>query len=266
MSDPRRIRLLLEYDGTDFHGWQRQPGRRTVQGVLEAALRDLDPQASGVTGAGRTDAGCHAIAQVAHADVVTRLDAPTIGRALNARLRDDLRVHAVEDAALAFHARFGAISRRYEYRLTSAPHPLVRRSAYAPELGAIDVERVRAALPHLLGEQDFAAVGHPSENGGTTLCRIHEATFNAWADGDRAHGLRLSLVANRFLRGMVRTIVGTLLDVGRGRRSPEDVATLLASRDRRRAGAAVPAHGLCLMHVAYPDTERVFVTREGGET
>ncbi len=256
MSAPRRVRFLLAYDGTGFHGWQRQVGDRSIQGEVEAALASIVGAPVGVVGAGRTDAGAHAVGQVAHAELDTALDADTLRRALNARLPRAIRVRAAEEAAAGFHARFSAVARRYEYRFITAPHPIFAR--FAHELPREpDATAIRAALPALLGRHDFLAVARPPEDGGGTQCEMFEARWARWQGGPR-----LILVANRFLRGMVRTIAGTLVEIGRGRRPPEDMARLLAGTPGPRAGAAAPAHGLCLVQVRYAPHDAAFAAGE----
>lgn len=260
MTDPgtpaaeprRRVRLLLAYDGTAYHGWQRQAGDRSIQGDVEAALASITGEKIALTGAGRTDAGAHAVGQVAHVDRASRLPADTLRRALNARLDPAIRVRAAEDADPRFHARFDAVARRYEYRFICTPHPLFAR--FAHELPREpDAAAIRAALPALLGRHDFAGVARAPEDGGGTECEMFAARWGRWQGGPR-----LILVANRFLRGMVRSIAGTLVEIGRARRPPEDIARLLADGDRTRAGTAAPAHGLCLMHVRYAPEAAVF--------
>jgi tRNA pseudouridine38-40 synthase len=247
----RRIRLLLEYDGTDFSGWQRQRTERTVQGVVEQALEMIVDAPLGIVGAGRTDAGCHARGQVAHVSLRSRLPAAVLGRALNAHLPADVRVRAAEEAPPEFHARFDAIFRRYDYLLVDRPSALWRRYAYEVR-GRLDPERIRRALGTLVGRHDFRSFCRQPEEGGTE-CVVQSARWGRWSGGPR-----LSIVANRFLRGMVRTIVGTVLEIGMGRRDPTEIASLLDACDRRLGGPSVPAHGLYLVRVAYPADAKVF--------
>ena len=249
----RRLRLWLAYDGTEFHGWQRQARDRSIQGDLETAVAAITGETVSVIAAGRTDAGAHAVGQIAHLDLRTALPVHILRRALNAELPAAIRVRAAEEAAPGFHARFDAIRRRYEYRFICAPHPLFARFAWELPREP-DATAIRAALPALLGHRDFAALARPPEDGSGTECEMYEARWGRWQGGPR-----LILVANRFLRGMVRTIAGTLVEIGRGRRAPSDLAWLLDTADRAQAGAAAPAHGLCLRQVSYAPESAVFV-------
>jgi tRNA pseudouridine38-40 synthase len=246
-----RIRLLLEYDGTDFHGWQLQAGDRTVQGELEAALVQIVGRPVRVQGAGRTDAGVHARGQVAHADVDTRLEPAELKRALNAVLPPDVAVLELAAASADFDARGDARWKRYIYRiLERRPASPLRRRMVWHHHGALELAPMVDAARVLEGTHDFAAFrGNPRGSGdeGTvrTLLRLEP----------RREGDELWIVAEgqAFLRHMVRNLVGTLVEVGRGRLAPEAVSEILASRDRSRAGPTAPACGLCLDHIEYPD-------------
>jgi len=250
----RNIRLLLEYDGTDFSGWQVQPGRRTVQGVLEDKLSQLLEEDISLIGSGRTDAGVHACGQVANARTTTRHALTTIQRALNALLPEDISVRQAWEAPVDFHARFSAIRRDYRYLLLLEPwrSPRWRRYAvHVPE--ALDLAAMDEAARGLIGVHDFAAFGSTTD--GPTIRECFLATCRE----SRRDGLRfavIDLAASGFLRHMVRTIVGTLLLVGRGALAPEAIAVILASRDRAQAGPTAPPHGLYLMSVTYPEHMR----------
>jgi tRNA pseudouridine38-40 synthase len=251
------FRLVLEYDGTDFAGWQAQRAdERTVQDVLGAAFERVTGRRCVPTGAGRTDAGVHAEGQVASVRADTRLDAPTLARALNAVLPRDV---AVRDAGVvpdAFHARRDARSKRYEYRLwvATARSPLrERRALWVPV--ALDVAAMRAAAGSLLGTHDFAsfqAAGSSVRSTVRCLTRIE-------IEGEGGE-LRCAFEGPGFLRHMVRNVVGTLLEVGRRRRSADSLPALLAARDRSLAGPTAPAHGLTLVWVRYGD----FSPQSGG--
>jgi tRNA pseudouridine38-40 synthase len=244
-----RIRLRLEYDGTDFHGWQLQAGERTVQGELEAAFARIVGQPVRVHGAGRTDAGVHARGQVAHADPVAQLEPADLQRALNALLPPDVAVLELEAAAPDFDARGDARWKRYVYRILEgrSPSPLRRRQVWHHR-GSLDLDPMLEAAPLLVGTHDFAAfrghaAGGPEENSVRRLLRLDLRR--------EADELVIAVEGQAFLRHMVRTLVGTLLEVGRGRRSPDEIPGILASRDRARAGPTAPACGLCLDHIEY---------------
>jgi tRNA pseudouridine38-40 synthase len=244
------FRLVLEYDGTDFAGWQSQrEGQRTVQATLEAALAHVCGAPVGVVGAGRTDAGVHAEGQVASARCETRLDAETLQRALNAVLPRDVAVREVAVAADSFHARRDALSKRYVYRIWNAPvrAPLRERiSLWVPV--ALDVGAMREAALALVGTHDFASFQAAGSSAQSTVRALTTVAL------ERAGAeLACSFEGPGFLRHMVRNLVGTLLEVGRGRRPPDSIAPLLAARDRTLAGPTAPPHGLTLVRVEHGD-------------
>ncbi len=241
----RTIRLLLAYDGTEFHGWQVQPGRRTVQGVVEEALRDmLGDDAPRVAGAGRTDAGVHARGQVASFSCASELPAKAFGPLLNRRLPADVRVRAAAEAPAGFHARHSARERRYAYRVLARDDVLIERFAWSVRRTP-DWERVDAATRALEGEADFRAFATASEPR-TTVCRVRLARWLRVTGG-----ARLDIAADHFLYHMVRNIVGTALRVASERDPAAAMRAVLTSGDRARAGATAPAHGLCLERVNY---------------
>jgi tRNA pseudouridine38-40 synthase len=243
----RRLKLVLEYDGTAYHGWQLQPGLDTIQGALEGALSRLARAPVPVIGAGRTDAGVHALGQVASCTADLRLDDAALRRALNALLPRDIVVRGVETAPPDFDARRSARSKLYRYTLLMRESRSAlegRTSLHVPY--ALDLEAMTRGAALLVGTHDFSAF-----RAGSCVARtpVRTVTQAAW----RAAGelCRFEIVGNAFLQHMVRIIVGTLLEVGRGKRSPADVATILDSRDRRRAGKTAAPHGLCLVAVEY---------------
>lgn len=242
-----RLRLRIEYDGTAFAGWQVQPGERTVQGDLEAALRTLTGQDVVLVGSGRTDAGVHARGQVAHADVPDGFDLVRLRNGLNALTGRDVAVLDAEIAAPTFHARYDARRRLYRYHTSTAPRALDRatRVLLRP---APDFDRMNAAARHLLGTHDFNTFCRTQSETENRVCTIFDA---AWEPDGREGDWVFRVEGDRFLHGMVRAIVGTLLLVGRGRLDPGDLPRLIAARDRRVAGPAAPAHGLVLDRVAY---------------
>ncbi len=250
-----RIKLQIEYDGTDFCGWQLQANGRSVQGVLEAAAQAVFQRPVRIHGAGRTDSGVHARGQVAHADVETRLEPRVIRNALNAHLPPEVCIHGVEEVDPDFHARFSASSRAYEYAITQRRVAIGRQYAWLLH-AALDGERIREAVDALPGMHDFTALSKRNEDVAHHRCLVFEAR---WMDD--TDGSRFFMRANRFMYGMVRAIVAGLVDVGRGRRTPADFAALLASTDRRMTPALAPPHGLCLVDVRYDARERDIVTR-----
>ena len=246
----RRIRLELAYDGTGFAGWQVQPGRRTVQGVLEATLGRLGGErAVRVRGAGRTDAGAHARAQVADAALASPLGDRDLLHRLACMLPDDLRPRTLDTVDDGFDARRDARSKTYVYRLDRTPHgdPFASRFALrAPQ--PLDEGAIRDALGRLPGRRDWRGFAASASEVADAVRELHEARL---LTGPDSGAWRLVFCGEGFLTHMVRNLVGTLLDIGAGRLAPAHVERVIATRDRTLAGPTVPAHGLCLERVAY---------------
>jgi tRNA pseudouridine38-40 synthase len=244
--------MTVEYDGSDFHGWQRQAWERTVQGELEAALATLTGGPVSVAGSGRTDAGVHALAQVASFRCETRLPAETIRNALDGLTGEDLVVHDVREAAEDFHARFSARGKTYAYRLLNRERPSALERRYRWWIQRpLDLSAMEAALVHFRGQQDFQAFEGAGSPRNHTVREIRAAEIRR-PDSDR---LEIVLSADGFLRYMVRNIVGTLVSAGLGKTRPDAVPEIIASRDRSRAAATAPARGLFLLRVDYPEEE-----------
>ena len=248
----RTFKLTIAYDGTAYAGWQRQAGVDTVQARLEAALADIEGRDVTVHGAGRTDAGVHAWGQVASFELEHGIDTRALGRALNAKLPDEIRVWNVETMPTSFHARFRAHRKSYRYRINRAPvaNPMERRFAWHVA-DALDLGAMRQAGATLIGQHDFAAFQTSAADAtvGTTVRTVFDLSIDAAADDI----VTIDVVGDGFLRYMVRTIVGTLVEVGLGRRPIGDTDEILTSRTRERAGPTAPPHGLFLVSVDYSD-------------
>jgi tRNA pseudouridine38-40 synthase len=247
----RTIKLTLAYDGTAYSGWQTQPGRLTVQGALEAVLAKITGSAVRVVGASRTDAGVHALGQVASFSIESRLSAEVFGRALNAELPHDVAVREAVEVHEGFHSIRDAVRKRYRYAICDGPVRDVFRLRYAWQLyERLDGEAMHAAAQALVGTHDFASFqtsGSPRED---TVRTIHELVVQRGRAGD-PDLVTVEVEGNGFLYNMVRTIVGTLVEVGRGVRPETWPAEVLAARDRRAAGRTAPPQGLFLLRVEY---------------
>ncbi len=238
-------KLTLEYDGTDFLGFQIQPKLRTVQGELEKALRRLFAGDFCLAAAGRTDAGVHARGQVVNVRAEKEFPLHVLVRALNANLPGDIVVKAAEHVPLDFHARFSACRRRYAYQISRVPTALERRFVwYIPF--AVDENALRACAEIILEQRNFESFTKSGAEVTSYQCEIVESRWEF--AGPR---LTFHLSANRFLHNMVRILVGTMVEVGRGRFSPEEFKEMFAARDRRAAGLTAPARGLILEEVSY---------------
>jgi tRNA pseudouridine38-40 synthase len=241
------VKLTIEYDGTNYHGWQTQPNGKTIQGVLERALAVFFGVPVRIIGSGRTDAGVHALGQVANFRIEKPIDRHRLLRGLNALTPRDVTVKDAEQVPDTFDARRDGRSRTYQYNILNRPmaSPFYFNRAWHVH-APLDVEAMRAAIPCLLGEHDFSSFRGAGCEAEHPVRRVYETALEK--NGEL---LIYRIEASAFLRHMVRNIVGTLVEVGEGRRSACSLAQILAARDRTRAGITAPAQGLYLMAVKY---------------
>lgn len=242
-----RYKITLSYDGSAFCGWQIQAHAPSVQQSLEESLGTLLGSEIKVCGAGRTDTGVNAKNYVAHFDHDTDIDTELLKYKLNAILPYSIAIHSIEKVADDFHARFSATRREYIYRIHREKDPFAQKYSYHCGYPELDFEAMNAAARLLLGTKDFSCFEKVGADNKTSICTVFEAY---WQKDDPSHW-SFHIAANRFLRNMVRAIVGTLLEVGRGKRSPESINELLASGNRSSAGESVPGHALFLSKVEY---------------
>ncbi len=254
----RNVRIEVSYDGSLFYGWQRQDGFVSVQAAIEDALAELLDTVIVIHGAGRTDTGVHALRQVAHFHVDTRIEDDRLRHALNAHLPKGVAIRRAETCRDDFHARFDAKGKRYGY--------LVQTTRHRPVLGAqylhwepipLDRLAMEEAARRIEGERDFAAFGNAGSPRKTTVRRVDHVRIVP-----RRERFAIVVQGNGFLYNMVRTIAGTLLAVGKGRMGPDDVTAALDSKDRKHAGPTAPASGLSMLRVLY--REPTFVGRDQG--
>ncbi|MGD8412973.1 MAG: tRNA pseudouridine(38-40) synthase TruA [Candidatus Latescibacterota bacterium] len=242
----KNFKLTLEYDGTDFHGWQIQPGVRTVQGELESVLGQLLGDPVRVDGCCRTDAGVHAVGFVGSFRSDTRLMPGQLEGALAANLPEDIAVREAKLAGEGFHARHSCVARRYAYRITTVRPSLYRRHLAWSKYD-LDVGPMSLGAEAILGTHDFSSFAPAALDPDVSpVCTVTEASISCGGDT-----IRFDVKADRFLHHMVRNIVGTLMEVGRGRFAPEQVGEIMRKRDRRAAGPTAPACGLVLMEACY---------------
>lgn len=241
-----RYFIHLSFDGTRYHGWQVQPNGITVQAELERALTTLLRQKTEVVGAGRTDAGVHARLMVAHFDTDAAVETDQLAYKLNRFLPHDIAIKKIERVENELHARFSATSRTYHYYVHTCKNPFAR--AYSLETGyPLDFQRMNLAAQSLLSTSDFAAFCKSGSDVKTTLCKVSVAEWKEIGEGR----WYFEITANRFLRNMVRAVVGTLIEVGRGRMSAEEFAQVIKSGNRSNAGESMPANALFLENITY---------------
>lgn len=247
-------KLTIQYDGTDFHGWQVQNSLRTVQGDFERVLALLeDSEEVHVAGSGRTDAGVHAEGQVANVKLERTFKPQKLRAAINGNLRSDVRVLEVEEVDDDFHARFSAKGKTYLYRVLNAPviSPFWARYAHH-DTRPLDVAKMNQKARFFLGEHDWTAFSNANSDSENKIRTVHSFDVeSSWDRRANAAIIEFKISGNGFLRYMVRSIVGTMLEVGRGDRDPDSIQAAIVSGDRNLAGITAPANGLTLLEVQY---------------
>ena len=243
----RNIKVTIEYDGTNYHGWQIQPNAITVQAAIQDALAKITKAQTQIIGAGRTDTGVHAAGQVANFHTLSQMPPIAFQKALNATLPRDIVITDVEEVPPDFHARFSAVSRTYRYTILNRTYPsaLLRNNAYFfPE--PIDVQGADTACRSLVGVRDFSSFQRSGSERIKPICEIYEC--RCWQEGDLVY---FEIEADAFLRGMVRAIVGTILKLHDEENRVNQLLQILDARDRSAAGASAPPHGLSLLSIKY---------------
>lgn len=254
-GDMQRYFITLSYDGTAYHGWQIQPHSTSVQETLQKALSTLLRRETEVVGAGRTDTGVHASMMVAHFDWDgTDLDGTQLCYRLNKMLPPDIAIQRIEPVAGEMHARFSATARTYHYFIHTVKSPFQRQYSWQVH-GSLDFGRMNRAARVLLEYRDFTSFSKVNTDTKTNLCDLREAFWEEIAPGQ----WRFTITANRFLRNMVRAIVGTLVEVGRGRLDEEGLRRIIEAKDRCRAGESVPGNALFLVNIEYEESKSLRV-------
>ncbi len=244
----QNFKITIEYDGSHYHGWQRQKNDRTIQEEIENALRVMTDQKVTVTGSGRTDAGVHALAQTANFKCNTHIKAETFQKGLNSILPDDIIILSCKQAPMDFHARFNVVSKRYRYRIQNRPiGSAIGRNYIWHIRKQLDVKAMQTAARHLLGEHDFRSF----EGAGSPRNHSIRTVMDTVLFQKENNRLVFEIEATGFLRFMVRNIVGTLVDVGLGVITPDEFKAILQAKDRKQAGATAPPQGLFLLKVNY---------------
>jgi tRNA pseudouridine38-40 synthase len=245
------FKLIIEYDGTHYHGWQRQPRHRSIQAEIETALAIMTRQPVVLIGSGRTDAGVHALGQVANFRSDTSIPPEALRDGLNSLLPEDIVIRECTVAGHDFHARYDVKSKVYRYTILNRVLPTALERDYVWWIRTpLNREAMQQAAASVLGEHDFKAFEGAGSPRAHSVRRVMAANLS-WESTEK---VVITIAANGFLRYMVRNIVGTLVEVGRGKISPDQFAEILASRDRARAGATAPPQGLCLVAVTYSNS------------
>lgn len=246
-SDFTRYFMQLAYNGSNYYGWQRQPAHPSVQQEIEEKLSMIFNKPTGVVGCGRTDTGVHAKDYILHFDVEKTFDEQRLIHQLNATLPADIAIYDIYKVPSDWHARFTAIDRTYQYHFHFHKSPFKQKSSWCLKY-ALNHQAIQEACSYLIGKQDFTSFAKIHTDVNNHICTVTEANWD-FVDDD----VVFTISANRFLRNMVRAIVGTLVRIGEGKLVPSDMKEIIAQKNRSAAGQSVPAHGLYLTQIRYPD-------------
>lgn len=243
----RNIKLIIEYDGKSFNGWQKQPTKLNIQGEIEKAIGEITGEEIDLIASGRTDAGVHSLGQTANFKTESNIPVEKFPIAINSKLKKSIVIKSAEEVDERFHSRYSVKSKRYRYTINNSQYgsAIYRDMEYHFPI-KLDVEKMKDAAKYFEGEHDFKGFKASGTSSKSSVRKIFKA--EVIEDGDRIY---IELTGNGFLYNMVRIISGTLLDVGQSKIKPEDIPDIILSKDRMRAGKTLPAHGLCLMEVTY---------------
>ena len=243
----RNIRLTIEYDGKDFNGWQKQPNKLNIQGEIERAIEAVTGEQVELIASGRTDAGVHAMGQVANFKTNSSIETEKIPIALNSQLKKSIRIQNAQEVSDDFHSRFNCKKKTYRYVIDNSKYgsAIYRNISYHMPI-KLDVEEMKKAIKYFEGEHDFKAFKSSGTSSKSSVRTIYKADIIT-----EGTNIAIDLTGNGFLYNMVRIIAGTLVDVGLGKIKPDDIPEIIASKDRTKAGKTLPPHGLMLLNVVY---------------
>ena len=243
----RNIKLTIEYDGKEYHGWQKQPNRLNIQGEIENAIKQVTGEEVDLIGSGRTDSGVHAFGQVANFKMNSEFPLKKIASALNSQLKQSIRIQKAEEVSIQFHSRYHCHEKTYAYVIDNSEQgSAIYRNLSYHITKPLNIEAMKKATNYLVGEHDFSSFKSSGTSSKTSVRTIYKAKIIE--DGKR---ISIELTGNGFLYNMVRIIAGTLVEIGLGDMSPEEMKAIIEAKDRKRAGKTLPAHGLLLMEVKY---------------
>ena len=243
----RNIKLIIEYDGTRFNGWQKQPNKLNIQGEIERAISEITGETIDLIASGRTDAGVNALEQVANFKTESKIPAEKFPYAINSKLKKSIVIRSAEEVPERFHSRYSVKEKTYRYTINNSEQgtAIYRDMEYHFPI-KLNVEKMKQAIKYFEGEHDFAAFKASGTSSKSSVRNIYKTKL--WSEGER---IFIELTGNGFLYNMVRIIAGTLLEVGQEKINPEEIIDIIESKDRKRAGRTLPANGLCLIKVNY---------------